>query len=107
MLARHNRIVEPGDFRQVVRRGTKHISKHVIVYQLPSDHDRVGVVVTTKSGNAVVRNLLRRRVRAITRKMIESGQLKGDVVVRVRPGGSTPSFTELAVELRDAAQSVG
>ena len=107
MLARHNRIVEPGDFRQVVRRGTKYISKNVIVYRLPSDHDRVGVVVTTKSGNAVVRNRLRRQVRAIARDLIETRQLKGDVVVRFRSDGVTPSFAELAAELRAAAQSIG
>lgn len=34
-------------------------------------------------------------------------QLTGDVVVRFRPGVTTPSFDELAAELHDAVRSIG
>lgn len=62
----------------------------------------MGVVVTTKCGNAVVRNQLRRRTRAICRELIQTGNLTGDVVIRFRCEGNTPSFDELKRELTEA-----
>jgi ribonuclease P protein component len=78
------------------------VTKSVIVYQHPSESTRVGVVVTTKCGNAVVRNRLRRRTRAICRELIDSGDLTGDVVIRFRCEGNSPSFDELRHELVEA-----
>ena len=107
MLSRHNRIVEPGDFRQVVRRGDKQVTAHLIVYRRPSELNRVGVIVTAKCGNAVVRNTLRRRTRAITRTLIDCGVLTGDVIIRFRCEGSVPSFVELKAEIDVAAGAWG
>ncbi|MSX39489.1 MAG: ribonuclease P protein component [Actinobacteria bacterium] len=107
MLPRHNRIVEPGDFRQVVRRGEKQVTAHLIVYRRPSERVRVGVIVTAKCGNAVVRNTLRRRTRAITRALIDEGRLAGDVIIRFRCEGSVPSFMELKSEIHDAMSGLG
>lgn len=71
------------------------MTENLIVYRRPSELNRVGVVVTTKCGNAVVRNTLRRRTRAICRKLIAAGDLIGDVVIRFRCEGTTPTFDEL------------
>jgi ribonuclease P protein component len=105
VLSRHNRIVEPGDFRQVVRRGDKRVTAHLIVYRRPANQVRVGVIVTAKCGNAVVRNTLRRRTRAIARKLIDEGLLTGDVIIRFRCEGSVPSFIELKSEINDATDA--
>ena len=102
MLQRHNRIVAPNDFRQVVRRGRKHVMTFVIVYQRPSDSCRVGVIVTTKCGNAVQRNLLRRRTRAICRELVDAGHMTGDIIVRFRCEGQQPSFDELKADILGA-----
>lgn len=107
MLPRQNRIVEPGDFRQVVRRGDKRVTAHLIVYRRPSELARVGVIVTAKCGNAVVRNTLRRRTRAITRKLIDEGLLTGDIIIRFRCEGLLPNFIELKSEINDAAEMWG
>lgn len=74
----------------------------VIVYRHPSDTCRVGVVVTTKCGNAVTRNLLRRRTHAICRELVDSGQITGDVIVRFRCEGQQPSFAELKTQITTA-----
>lgn len=105
MLPRHNRIIEPGDFRQVVRRGDKRVTAHLIVYRRPSELARVGVIVTAKCGNAVLRNTLRRRTRAIARKLIDEGILTGDVIIRFRCEGSVPNFIELQSEVHDVAET--
>jgi len=102
MLKRHNRIVSPNDFRQVVRRGHKHVMAFVIVYRHPSDVSRVGVIVTSKCGNAVVRNLLRRRTHAICRELVDAGQVTGDLIVRFRCEGRQPSFADLRSDILGA-----
>lgn len=102
MLKRLNRIVAAGDFRQVVRRGRKQVMTFVIVYRRPSDLCRVGVIVTTKCGNAVVRNLLRRRTHAICRNLVDAGNLTGDTIVRFRCEGQQPSFAELERDILEA-----
>lgn len=102
MLKRHNRIVAPNDFRQVVRRGRKHVMDFVIVYRRPSDLCRVGVIITAKCGNAVVRNLLRRRTYAICRELVDLGLMTGDTIVRFRCEGRQPSFVDLKADILEA-----
>lgn len=63
---------------------------------------RVGIVISKKCGGAVVRNTLRRQTRAITRRLIDEGRLVGDVVIRFRCEGHTPSFAELDAEIDTA-----
>jgi len=74
----------------------------VIVYRRPSDSCRVGVIVTTKCGNAVQRNLLRRRTYAICRELIDAGLMNGDTIVRFRCQGLQPSFDEVKTDLLGA-----
>lgn len=105
MLKRHNRIVAPNDFRLVVRRGRKRVMVFIIVYQRPSDVSRVGVIVTSKCGNAVVRNLLRRRTHAICRELVDTGQMSGDTIVRFRCEGRQPSFADLKNDILGALAS--
>jgi ribonuclease P protein component len=83
----------------VVRRGDKCVTEHLIGYRVTAGEARVGIIVTVKSGNAIVRNTVRRRTRAIARKLIDAGQLDGDVVFRLRGDGTVPSFSELESEL--------
>ena len=96
MLARRNRIVEADDFRRVVRRGEKVVTAGLVGYRIPSDGCRIGIIVTAKSGNAVVRNTIRRRTRAITNSFIANGELSGDVVFRFR--GETEQLDFAAIE---------
>ena len=99
MLPREHRIVEPGDFRHVVRRGDKCVTDHFIAYRVGDGRARVGIIATNKCGNAIVRNTLRRRTRAICRELVDDGTLTGDVVVRFRCEGTTPDFETLKSEI--------
>ncbi len=87
----------------MVRRGDKCVTTHLIGYRLPAGEARVGIIVTVKTGNAVVRNTVRRRIRSIARKLIDAGRLDGDVVFRLRGEGMVPSFSELESELGQCA----
>lgn len=101
MLPRRNRIVEPGDFRQLVRRGDKCVTNHLIGYRIVAPTNRVGIIVSAKCGNAVTRNTLRRRTRALARQLISDGELHGDIVFRFRCEGAIPDFTTLEREIRE------
>ena len=104
MLARRNRIVEADDFRRVVRQGEKVTTASVIGYRVISDTPRVGIIVTAKSGNAVVRNSLRRRARAVARTLINAGNLSGDVVFRFRSEADVPNFSAIDDDIRRCAE---
>ena len=68
---------------------------------------RIGYTVTKKIGNAVVRNRMKRRVRALARELLpESGVLGADHVLIGRTGGVERDFAQLRAELRKALAKV-
>jgi ribonuclease P protein component len=67
------------------------------------DRPQVAYVVSRKVGNAVQRNLLRRRMRAILAE--QAGDLRiGAYVVRSSPAGPALEFNELKVAMSQAVE---
>lgn len=64
-----------------------------------SDAARFGFIVSKKVGNAVVRNTIRRRLKAVCAEALPSVRPGADVVIRVLPGASALSFRELREEV--------
>jgi len=78
----------------------------------PSDAMRLGVTVTKKIGNAVVRNRMKRRFRALARELLPLHGIAGaDHVLIGREGGIERDFSalrdELVAALARAAQGKG
>jgi len=79
------------EFRRMYAKGKNAVTPGVVVYCRRNrlDHNRLGVTVSTKVGKAVVRNLVRRRLREIFRlnqdKLLQGYDMI--VIARVR----TPS----------------
>lgn len=68
---------------------------------------RVGFTVTKKIGNAVVRNRIKRRFRALARDVLpESGVRGADHVLIGRPDGLTRDFAQLRADLAKALARV-
>ena len=69
---------------------------------------RVGYTVTKKIGNAVVRNRMKRRFRALVREMLarSCGIPGADHVLIGRAGGIERDFATLADELKRALEQV-
>ena len=67
------------------------------------DTMRIGFTVTKKIGNAVVRNRMKRRFRALVREMLPGLGVPGaDHVLIGRAGGVERDYATLAAELRKA-----
>ena len=64
---------------------------------------RIGYTVTKKIGNAVVRNRMKRRFRALVRELLPDFGIRGaDHVLIGRSGGIERSYATLAAEFRKA-----
>ncbi|TCG11611.1 ribonuclease P protein component [Mycoplasma todarodis] len=83
----HNR-----EFQSIIKKRKQFVTGSVILYYEKNDkHLRVGLSVSKKFGNAVVRNRMRRKARAIIREM-DILDLKYDVVLIVRKNFINASF---------------
>ena len=75
------------------------------------DHDpakRLGITITKKVGNAVVRNRMRRRFRELAREMLgQKGKAGADHVLIGRDGGIERDFGELRADLNRALDKLG
>ena len=82
----------------------------VLLVRPRQDNDptmRVGFTVTKKIGNAVVRNRMKRRFRALARETLpEHGIAGADHVMIGRSGGIERDYESLATELQRALRKV-
>ncbi|OII28782.1 ribonuclease P protein component [Curtobacterium sp. MCBA15_016] len=111
MLARANRIVRGDDYRSVVRRGRRSATAHAVVSVVRrTSHDpssgtgptRFGFIVAKTVGNAVTRNLVRRRLKAIAHGLLADIPVGYDVVVRALPAAAQAGWPTL---LEDVSRS--
>ena len=102
MLAKPHRVVNAVDFRGTMRSGRRITTDHAVVYIARRDEaepSRFGFVVSKAVGNAVVRNRLRRRLRAIAHELVEAGHGERDIVVRALPGSGELAWVSLHDEI--------
>lgn len=105
MLARANRVIRADEFRTVVRRGRRVTTPAAVYYLMDRPADapaRFGFIVSKAVGDAVTRNRVRRRLRAITRELVDAGANGRDVVVRVLPPAVEVDWTALRGQTRRA-----
>ena len=80
----------------------------VLLVRQRDDHDatmRIGFTVTKKIGGAVVRNRMKRRLRALARELLPAGGVAGaDHVLIGREGGIERDFGKLRDELVHALE---
>jgi ribonuclease P protein component len=111
VLPKHNRLRRSRDFSRVYRQGRKAVSAHLVVraWALPAQagaagnpmsSPQIGVVVSLKvHKRAVVRNRLKRQVRAALRTLLP--RLNPDlwVVINLRPEATQCEYGEFLREL--------
>ena len=105
MLAKANRIVTATDYRRLVRSGRRARGSVLLAYARrtrPDEPLRVGVIVARTVGNAVVRNRVRRRIKAVGWSLAQ--EVRGmDVVIRALPSAAGADFAAIDSEVRRLA----
>ncbi|HEY8721551.1 ribonuclease P protein component [Pengzhenrongella sp.] len=106
MLPARHRMRRPADFERAVRRGAR-CGRQSLVVHLGCDPVVpgpvvVGFVVSKAVGNAVVRNRVKRRLRAVVSHRIDQLPDGGRLVVRALPGSGDLDSTVLGRDF-DAA----
>lgn len=101
-LTRHQTMKRASEFAMVRAQGSSAAGRFLVLSTLPytgegagAQESRFGIITTRRLGHAVVRNLLRRRVREILRAHgtpLERGHY---VVVIPRHTAATASYSEL------------
>jgi ribonuclease P protein component len=100
VLARAERLVSAADYRGTVRRGRRASSELMTVYSVVnpvSDSWRFGFIVSKAVGNAVIRNRVRRRLKAICHsvQLQRRADIAFDVVLRAHSPAAAASFESL------------
>jgi ribonuclease P protein component len=108
---REDRLRKPREFRRVTQNGRRQAGSNLIVLQAPRDvavpgssvSARLGLTVSRKVGNAVIRNRVKRRIREWFR--LHHQELEGQVdwVVIARSNAARTSYQSIASELERAA----
>ena len=104
MLARPHRLTRGDDYRMVVRRGSRCGGARVVTSILTtSDAERAarfGFIISKQVGNAVIRNTVRRRLKAVCAELLPVVPQGTDVVIRALPASATASFAELRTDVQ-------
>ena len=111
MLAKPHRITRGADYRATVRRCARFTGANTVAYvRLNRDSDvvRFGFIVSKSVGNAVVRNRVRRRLKAAAYEVLPRFQSTVeagpgiDIVIRALPASAQVRWATLHEELTRA-----
>ena len=109
MLPMIHRVRTAGDFARTVRSGARSGRRNVVLYASRtsgSDPSRVGFIVGKGVGNAVARNLVRRRLRHASAEWVVTHPRGFDVVVRALPAAADADWPVLREDFRGGAAAV-
>ncbi|RWZ52589.1 ribonuclease P protein component [Labedella phragmitis] len=105
MLAKVNRIAKADDYRAVVRRGRRVVSENTVSYVSMNPNGgppRFGFIVAKTVGNAVVRNTVRRRLKAASFSALARTNEGTDIVIRALPPAAGAPYAALVDDVERA-----
>lgn len=89
------------DFQLVYKKGKSYANKHLVMYLLENNtqENRIGISVSKKVGNSIVRHRLTRLIRESYRLNEEKFQSGFDIVVVIRIAAKDKIFKEIESSL--------
>jgi ribonuclease P protein component len=101
-LLPETRLRRRADYLKCYRTGRRRHGSLAIVYFVPNQlgHPRLGITASRKVGNAVVRHLIKRRIKEVYRRWQDRGKLPAlDLVIHLKPEAGKSDFPGLRSEL--------
>ena len=107
-FGRDRRILRRADYLETYASGQRHVGRWLVFFVGAGKGAgvRLGVTITKKTGSAVVRNRLRRRLRELFRRSALPGT-PADLVVNVRPGAERTEFSDLSRDFEKLVHRAG
>jgi ribonuclease P protein component len=100
-MQRSSRLLRSADFDRAMRSGRRASSEYLALFVSDNDvgRPRVGLAVSRKLGNAVVRNRIKRRLRELVRPLLTRTKGGRDVVIVARARAVDAEFARLRQEI--------
>lgn len=108
-FAKHHRILARRDYLRAKSRGRKVHTQHLIALVMPSATGgrRLGLTVSAKVGNSVVRNRIKRWLREIYRHERDRLPPRLDVVLIAKVGADAADYHGLRSQFLEIARRLG
>lgn len=102
------RLTDSPEFERVYKQGTAYRGKLISVHAFSggTGEPRMGLSVSKKVGNAVVRNGVKRRLREIFRSKLPEIQGDPDFVISARPAAAGATYQQLEEEFEKALRKL-
>ena len=106
---KHARLRKRGEYLRVQGAGRRYHTEHFVVLSAPAARvtSRIGITVSSRVGNAVVRNRIKRLIREILRVSWRRIEPAGDIVVIAKPNAAEATHANAATELHRALGIAG
>lgn len=92
-----------------VRRGRRYTAPHCVIHIVNNDKSdgvRFGFIVSKAVGNAVVRNKVRRRLRAAAAQLLPNVPAHSDIVVRALADSAQAGWSTLQAEIAEGIDRI-
>ncbi len=102
-MKRQYRITRANDYKRVRQngKGYSHPLVMILVLQVPIDEKRIGIIVGKSIGNAVKRNLVKRRIKSIANEFIYKINKNVDILVIAKSPIASVEFMEIHQAIED------
>ncbi len=100
------RVRRRADYRRIQASRSRVHSRHFLVVILPGPGQRLGITVTKKIGNAVVRNRVKRVLREVFRRNRELFPPATDVVFIAKDGAGKLGYAAALLEVSALRESL-
>ena len=97
-----NRIKASDDFALTIKKGKAQRDQSYVIHYRTNElqYVRVGISVSSKLGNAVIRNHIKRQLRSMCDEIIDYNNYSLDIVIVVKPSFLTRSFDDNKASLK-------
>lgn len=95
-MKKEYRIKRNEEFSAIIKQRKQVVSSSFIIYYSPKkeDHARIGISVSKKIGNAVMRNKIKRQIRMMCLKLIDFEKYENDLIIIVKKSYLNNNFED-------------